>query len=762
MKLLDTIAFVGLMAISTVATATSESTAFTTHSTAGIKALVRRRLPQHQHSFNFSLSANTDSELESYSVTNTDDGNIRVQGTSLSSILYGLHSYLSDVVHVDIWWYAGSQLGDAPSILPKLSSPLNGSSIVPYRYDFNTVTTSYTAAFWTWEDWELQLDWMALRGINLAPAWIGIEKILIEVFQEAGFADDDIQAFFTGPAFLAWNHFGNLQGSWSSILPFEWVDGQFALQKRIVKRMVDLGITPILPAFPGFVPRAAPRVLPDAQLLHSIQWANFPENYTEDTFIDPVDPLFAQMQRSFITKQQQAYGDVTNFYTLDQFNEMIPPSGDVAYLRNVSSNTWKALKSADANAIWVFQAWLFAQNTTFWTNERIEAYLGGITTDSDMLILDIWSESMPQWQRAQSYYGKPWIWCELQNYGATINMYGQIQNVTQSPILALEESASLSGFGLSMEGQQDNEIVYDLLLAQAWNREPIDTETYFHNWAAARYSSDQRPASIYNAWETVRTTVYDNTNLTLMPSVPKSIIELVPRTSNMADITGILGTKLPYDPAIMVTAWQQLYRAGLQDTSLFNNSAYQYDIVDWTRQVLANAFIPIYKTIVDVYYMPNQTTESRVTRLKTQGQLLTKLLLSLDGVLSSNKNFRLSTWLSAARSSAPSSAYADSFEYEARNQVTLWGPSGQLVDYASKAWSGLMKTYHLKRWQMFVEYLILTEPAQYNQTEFQAQLLVWELSWVNSTGAHLEEPGEKADVQEIIARTVEQWGQIFA
>jgi alpha-N-acetylglucosaminidase len=602
---------------------------------------------------------------------------------------------------------------------------------------------------------------MALRGINMAPAWIGIEKILIEVFQEAGFSDDDIADFFTGPAFLAWNHFGNLQGSWSSSLPFEWVDDQFALQKKIVKRMVELGITPILPAFPGFVPRAAPRVLPDARLLHSIQWAGFPEIFTEDTFLDPVDPLFAQMQRSFITKQKQAYGNVTNFYTLDQFNEMIPPSGDVAYLRNVSSNTWKALKSADPNAIWVFQAWLFAQNTTFWTNERIEAYLGGVTADSDMLILDIWSESMPQWQRAQSYYGKPWIWCELQNYGATINLYGQIQNVTNSPILALQESTSLSGFGLSMEGQQNNEIVYDLLLAQAWSSEPLDTEAYFHNWASARYSSDQRPGFIHDAWETVRTTVYDNTNLTLMPSVPKSIIELVPRTSNMADITGILGTKLPYDPAVMVSAWKQLYHAGLQDTSLFNNSAYQYDLVDWTRQVLANAFIPIYKNIVDIYYNSNQTAGSRIQRLKAQGQQVTKLLLSLDLVLSSNRNFRLSTWLSAARSSAPSPAYVDSFEYEARNQITLWGPSGQLIDYASKAWSGLMKTYHLKRWQMFVEYLTVTEPDKYNQTEFEQQLLIWELSWVNDTGCQSEEPHEEVDIQEIIARTVDQWMDLF-
>lgn len=28
------------------------------------------------------------------------------------------------------------------------------------------------------------------------------------------------------------------------------------------------------------------------------------------------------------------------------------------------------------------------------------------------------------------------------------------------------------------------------------------------------------------------------------------------------------------------------------------------------------------------------------------------------------------------------------FEYNARNQITLWGPNGEIVDYANKQWSG--------------------------------------------------------------------------
>ena len=69
------------------------------------------------------------------------------------------------------------------------------------RYHFNTVTFDYTTAFWDFEQWELELDWLALRGVNLPLAWVGYEYILIETFREVGLTDADIASFLSGPAF---------------------------------------------------------------------------------------------------------------------------------------------------------------------------------------------------------------------------------------------------------------------------------------------------------------------------------------------------------------------------------------------------------------------------------------------------------------------------------------------------------------------------------------------------------------------------------
>lgn len=50
-----------------------------------------------------------------------------------------LHRYLADVAHVDIYWFIGSRLDQiSTGQLPKVDGVLTGSSVVPYRYHFNT------------------------------------------------------------------------------------------------------------------------------------------------------------------------------------------------------------------------------------------------------------------------------------------------------------------------------------------------------------------------------------------------------------------------------------------------------------------------------------------------------------------------------------------------------------------------------------------------------------------------------------------------
>lgn len=614
---------------------------------------------------------------------------------------------------------------------------------------------------------------MALHGINLPLAWVGQEKHLVDTWREFGFNDGEIFDFWSGPAFQAWNRFGNIQGDWSGELPMFWINSQFDLQKKIVTRMVELGMTPVLPAFTGFVPRSIKRVYPNASVLIGSQWNDFPYNYTNTTFLNPSEnlDLFTQIQQSFIAKQFEANGNITHIFTLDQYNENNPQSGNLDFLRNLTHNTWKSPKAADADAIRMMQAWLFHSSADFWTTERIEAYLGGVTANEDMLILDLWSESSPQWQRTNSYFGKPWIWCQLHDYGGNLGLSGQILNITLNPIQALSNSSSLVGFGLTMEGQEGNEIIYDLLLDQAWSNASIDTDSYFHDWATTRYnpgvakSTGNVPYQLYNAWDRLRTSVYNNTNSTYM-DVMKSVLELSPNITGIYNKSGDHGTSIPYDPSVLVDVWNLFYQGVASAPELWNDPAFRYDMVDMTRQVLSNAFTQLYLDFMGIYNGTSlPSTGSYTASLSSAGGKLLDLLSSLDSVLLTNENFLLSKWLADARSwAAPNSTTEPSYyEYNARNQITLWGPHGEINDYASKVWGGLVSSYYSPRWRIFVDYLTDHPKTVYNATILAKSMLTFSEGWQGETwGTQSTEPyGVQGDLPRVLDEVRSAWPSIF-
>ncbi len=456
-------------------------------------------------------------------------------------ILSTWHRYATEFGGVDIWW-TGSRLDRLPARLPDVGNPVNRSAIVPHRYYFNTCTFGYTTVFWDFEQWSFLLDWLALRGVNLPLAWNGYEGILADTLRDFGLTDADIAPFLSGPPFLPWNRFGNIQGTWGGALPAQWLSDQVALQKQILARMLELGMTPILPAFTGFVPRALQTRFPNASIVNGSAWApTWPAALTYVSFLEPFDPLYAQIQGAFLAKQRAAYGAVSHLYTLDQYNENNPFSGDTEYLTSVSASTLASMEAADPDAVWVMQGWLFFSNATFWTDARVQAYLGGVADASKMLVLDLYSEAAPQWNRTDSYYGKPWIWCELHGFGGNQGMEGNIPSITEGPIAALNYPGStMRGMGLSMEGQEPgNEIVYDILLDQAWSATPLAVADYVRKWVARRYMVRSVPSAAQTAWSILSTTVYSNQDPGSQATI-KSILELAPAISGLVNRTGQL------------------------------------------------------------------------------------------------------------------------------------------------------------------------------------------------------------------------------
>ena len=67
-----------------------------------------------------------------------------------------------------------------------------------------------------------------------------------------------------------------------------------------------------------------------------------------------------------------------------------------------------------------------------------------------------------------------------------------------------------------------------------------------------------------------------------------------------------------------------------------------------------------------------------------------QLLADVGRQLSCDQHFLLGVWLEDAKAMAKNEQEALQYEFNARNQITLWGPLGEDNDYAAKQWSGVM------------------------------------------------------------------------
>jgi alpha-N-acetylglucosaminidase len=66
-----------------------------------------------------------------------------------------------------------------------------------------------------------------------------------------------------------------------------------------------------------------------------------------------------------------------------------------------------------------------------------------------MLVLDLWSELQPAWKQTNGFYGKPFIWNMLHNFGGRTGLYGALPKVATGPYEAFSDSSvNMVGIGL--------------------------------------------------------------------------------------------------------------------------------------------------------------------------------------------------------------------------------------------------------------------------------------------------------------------------
>ncbi len=217
-------------------------------SVAAATQLIGRVVPQQASAF-LVQHIDADNGKDVFEIE-SDGDKVVLRGNNGVSIASALNWYLKYDCHCATSW-CGDNL-NLPNPLPKLEKKIRIVSPYPDRVAFNFCTFSYTMAFWDWDRWQREIDWMAMRGINMPLAITGHEAVWQAVLRKYNFSEDEIHEFLCGPAFFAWQWMANLQG-WGGPLPQSWIDSHVKLGQQILARERELGMTPILPGFTGSV-----------------------------------------------------------------------------------------------------------------------------------------------------------------------------------------------------------------------------------------------------------------------------------------------------------------------------------------------------------------------------------------------------------------------------------------------------------------------------------------------------------------------------
>ena len=704
-----------------------------------IKGLIERVSPNHLH--DFIIEGLPGHEKQETFELESRNGKIVLRGNTTLALAKAFNYYLNHYCHTSVSWYLAEPI-EVPALLPPVNKPVRESCRFQKRFFLNYCTFGYTMLWWRWADWQRFIDWMALNGINMPLATTGEEYIWEKVWEKFGLSDAQIRAFFTGPAHLPWNRMGNIDG-WMGPLPQSFIDNQFELQKKILASERSFGMTPVLPAFSGHTPKAIEDKYPKVKLTNMGSYS-VGQQY-DAYFMDPMEPLFRKIQETFIREQTKYYG-TDHLYGADPFNEMTPPSWKPEYLASVSRAIYDGIAAVDSNAVWVQMGWTFYYDRKHWTNPRLEAMIKAVPKNR-MIILDYFCEKKEVWRMTHAFFGAPYIWCYLGNFGGGTQMAAPMLKVSKL-LRATEADTSkgqMMGIGSTLEGFGVNRFMFEWLFDYAWDTAAANTSQWISRYADSRTGHADPVAE--DAWRRLVKLTYNDQ---ISGVGLGNTIEMQPRFEGKDHYTR-LGD--PYDYGKLADIFAEMLRA---DSTSLANPRYQYDLAMVCRQVLANLALSIRNKTYEAY------KKDDIKAFNKYSALFLDLATDMNRIVSTQPEFSFDDWIKAARSFQAPDAPASYFEKNAKVLVTTWGQQGNyLIDYAARDFSGLIDNYYRKRWQIFFDTVRkdMQHSVPFDQAKFDKNIAAFE--WHFCMAPYQFHQSEKVPANLLAQELYQKWKQYF-
>lgn len=613
---------------------------------------------------------------------------IWIKGNNNISIATGLNWYLKYYANIQITWNNPRQ---ELKNLPKVPKPERRSTSMMTRYYLNYCTFSYTMAFWDWNRWQQEIDFMAMHGINLPLAITGTSVVWRNTLMALGYSKEEATAFVASPAHQAWWLMNNLEGS-DVPVPESYFIHEEKLAKQIIHQYRQWGIEPVFAGYAGMVPRNA-----GEKLGLKVQNPGFWGSYPRPAFLQPEDSRFAEIAKVYYRELTQLYG-VANYYAIDPFHEGGSTAG--VNLPVAGKAIYNAMKAVNPEAVWVIQSWQAAP---------YQAMIDEVP-QSKILVLDLFSESRPQWGDTKStWYRKngfeqhDWVYCMLLNFGGNTGLFGKMNRVIDGYYLALQspQAKHLKGVGVTAEGVENNPVMYELLYELPWRPEKFAKDQWVKDWVKARYG--KTTTAMEEVWKILANTAYNAPYESTQEGTTESVLCARPALK-INKVSSWATAKMYYD----ATTFEKILPLMLSvSDSLKDVNNFQYDLVDFTRQVVANKANQLLPKMAELFEKGESQEFLRFS------EYFLYLILLQDRLTGTRKEFRVGTWVENALKISSNKNEDAYYKEIALRLITTWGNkfaanNGGLRDYSHREWNGMLADFYHLRWKYFFDQINTT------------------------------------------------------
>lgn len=623
------------------------------------------------------------------------DGRVCLQADCAVSMAVGYFAFLRDCC-------GGEFTADHTLFTRGFTLPKEPKSVViaaKYRTCMEDTFFSCGACWWDWERWEKEIDYMAMNGVNLPLCAVGSEAVWFRTMVDAGMSEALALTEISGPSYWGWQLSNCFDGCVPQIRK-ETVEARIVLGRRIFEREKELGMTPILHAFSGYVTRLYIKSKLRARLIKTDAWCKFGEQYQVSTR----DPSFMRIASAYLKNQSLLIGD-SDFYMADPFYAHAPAKKGDAYLAGLGTAILHAMTAHNENAVWVMH-----------TSSAKPAMLKSLDAERLLVLCDD-PQDVPD--------GVPYILTTRYNGCGVTALHGDM--TTLSARKAAQNGDLCRGVGACTDGSGSNECFSRFAFSAL--SEPQEPANWMTRYFANRWNTADDLTQIVNG---LLATCY-------RADQPKresgSVICARPSLAPNHTAVGDAGCDVGYDNQTLFDAVKQMLTVRAQGYE------YELDVCDCLRQALSNRAGELCQAALSGFKNKN------VEQFETNTNAFLQMIEDLDRLLMTKKEFALPYHLEQARNFGSTDDEKQNFEINQLAQITLFGPvrDNDLYDCCWKEWGGLLKTFYLMRWRALLEYLAVSFKKRLPErtkeqslgrdaflgSDFNRQLAQLERNWVS-------------------------------